>query len=255
MKHIFSAWVLLVLLGSHGMLAAAQAPVARPDTFALPINLLVLRMSEGNGFDYVQNPSGSLVYENLYLVDDGVVHDDILSPTRDWYEDHDIQDIYLAYVRLSPEGTTNDSSGLAVQIRLATLPDAEAAARLVPDTLVQMFLQQFDGPSFAQDVISMQDVPLHDQAIIGVTGTDRYYGVISGDPAEFRAPFVRFIAQQGTMVASIKVTSLDPSFNDAVARELLSAQLECLREDQFCVPVPVPAGIPYDPMAPFTRSP
>jgi hypothetical protein len=254
MKRVVSTWVLLLVLfspfsgSSPG--AVAQIPVATADPFALPINHRILRMTEGNGYAYATNLRGGLVYENVFIVNDGVVHEDILDTTRAWYEDHDIQDLYLTYTRMFPDDMKRDTSGIAIQIRLATLPDTDAAAQLVPDTLVLMFMQQREGPGFAQEIVSMEDVPDHDQAIIGVTGTDVYYGVVTGDPAGFRAPFTRFIAQSGTTVASIKVTSLDPLFNDTLARQLLAGQLECLAIDVPCVPTPLPTGMDFEPVLP-----
>jgi hypothetical protein len=254
MKRMLSTFVLLIAflfpVTSQAAGVWAQTPVATADPFTLPINQLILRITEGNGYAYARNPSGALVYENVYMVDDGVVDDDILPATRTWYEDHDVQDLYLAYVRLYPEEAKQDTSGVAIQIRLATLPDTGAAARLVPDALVLMFEQQFEGPTFAQDIAPIEDVPDHDEAIIGVTGTDVYYGVVTGEPTGFRAPFTRFIAQSGTTVASIKVTSLDPAFNDALARELLMEQMACLAVDTPCLPIPLPSGLELIPATP-----
>jgi hypothetical protein len=117
-----------------------------------------------------------------------------------------------------------------------------------------MFEQQVEGPKFAQDIVAIEDVPGHDEAIIGVTGTDVYYGVVTGDPAAFRAPFTRFIAQSGTTVASVKVTSLDPAFNDALARHLLTEQLACLATDSPCVPITLPSGMDFSPATPVPEA-
>lgn len=249
MKRIVWACVVLLLI-VPGMPSTAQTPVATPDPFALPVNLLVLRMREGNGYHYVRDQSGTLLYENGYLVRDGETATTVPPAFADLYEDHAVRDLYDAYTSMVPdEEMTEPTIGIAIQVRLATVPDGDMAGRLVEASPAFFTRMSRAGDRFSQDITVMTDLPDHHEAITGFTGTDQYYGLVNGNAA-LRVPFARFIAQHGTMVASVKVTSPDPAFNDAIARELLSAQLACIEADQFCVPVPIPAGTPYEPGTP-----
>ncbi len=133
---------------------------------------------------------------------------------------------------------------------MLTFPDDDHAAAAVPASFDVLLRQAEENPSASQGITKHPDPPDHDQAIIGVTGVDLGFNTRTGAQGEFLVPFTRFIAQEGNMVASIKVTSADEAFNDAVARELLSDQLACLMTNEFCQPVPIPAGITYQPGTP-----
>jgi len=246
MKRILSACLVLVLLVSHGMPAAAQTPVATPDPFALPVNHLLLRITEGNGYEYLIDETGVLVYGNVYLVRHGEIPEDIPPGLEDIYTRLGVQHIYYMYVVMMPEDRAADSAqdvGITIEMRLITLEDGDSAAELValyPDIIADAG----EAPSM------IPDPPEHDGAIVGVTGMEPYINLASGRPTDIEVPYARFIAQHGTTVASAKVSGLDPTFNDAVARELLSAQLGCLEANEFCVPMPLPGDIPYEPGTP-----
>lgn len=253
MKRIDWACIVLLLI-TPVTSASTQTPVATPDPFALPVNLLVLRIREGNGYGYVRDQSGAPLYGNGYLVRDGEIATTVPPPFADFYEDHEVHNLYDAYtIMVQDEEITEPSISIAVQVRLATVPDGDMAGRLVDASPAFFTHLSGAGDRFSQDIIVMTDLPDHDEAITGFTGTDQYDGLVNGDAA-FRMPFTRFIAQHGTIVASIKVTGPDPAFNDAVARELLAAQLACIAADQFCVPVPLPSNVPFEPGTPVTIS-
>lgn len=247
MKRFLSTCLItfMVLSAFPGRGMASQTPVATPDPFTLPINLLIVRIAEGNGFAYMTDASGAPSYQNRYVVNDGKVLHDIPTALRTWYSMHNVQDLYMAVARVAPENQVTESNeiGVLIDVRVATFPDSGAAAGLVDDTfrfLSEQAQQDRDG---VRDVTPIADLPAHGEAITGMTGTQAHAGR--------QVPFTRIIAQHGTMVASVKIASLDEAFNDAVAREILSAQLACLSADTFCVPIQVPADADFTPGTPM----
>lgn len=237
----------LVLLSASGLAAMAQTPVATADPFMLPINQLVLRIREGNGFRYVTDDSGVIAYDNGPLVTDGGSHPVVPESIAALYTDLGVQDLYYAFAALTSEDQAGVGNIVVVDIRLTTFPDAAGAARLVDSSLDLLVEQAETNPNASRDIAAITDLPDHDQAIMGATGTDPAGGI---RPSMFRDPFTRFIAQAGAVTASVKVASPDQAFNDAVARELLAAQLECLAAEGVCVPVPLPAGVSFTPGTP-----
>lgn len=235
-------------------LAQTPAAAATPDPFALPVNLRIIRIREGNGFDFARLGPGSLARVNQYLIDDGQILTETSPSLREWFTELRIEDMYISYVILAPEGEAAADAGITVDIRLITFPDGASAEAMVPASIDILNEQAEEDPNASQDISAMEDLPQHEQVITGVTGMDPSFDVQTGAQGLFRVPFTRFIAQDGTIVASVKVTSLDPAFNDAAARELLAAQLECLAADVFCDPVRLPGGIDYAPATP-TASP
>lgn len=249
-----AALLILCLASALVLPAAAQTPVASPvatsDPFALPANLRILRIRGGNGFDYLRLEGGGLAYLNADLVDDGLSRIPVPQWLETWYTDMRVLDQYMTYVVMVP-GDAATPTGVIIDIRLLTFPDDAHAAAAVPASF-DVLLRQADENSAASQGITMHpDPPTHDQAIIGVTGIDPGVNTRTGAQGGFVVPFTRFIAQEGNTVASVKVTSADEAFNDAVARELLSDQLTCLTANEFCQPVPVPAGVPYNPGTPL----
>lgn len=247
--------ILALLIALPAMHAAAQTPVATPavtpDPFMLPVNHLVLRITEGNGFSYVRDATGGPYYDNIHIIDDGVFPDDLPAFLADIYTDVGMQDMYYMYVSLIPDAPFLQPRGLpiTVEMRLITVADGDSAARLVevyPDIL-RPPLTPGEPPA---EITVIADPPAHDEAIVGVTGRDPYFDIDTGEPVGIEVPYARLIAQAGTIVASAKVTSTDPAFNDAVARQLLAAQLDCLTAEGVCVPIALPAGVPYEPAPP-----
>lgn len=245
MKRFLSISLTVILISTFWVSDAqtnAQTPVATPDPFALPVNLLLLRIREGNGYEFMTNEAGQLDYDNTYLIRDGVMPRDIPPDLGDVYTELGLQDMYYMQVALSQEDAASSLDGqtsISVETRLTTLQDGESAARLVgiyPDLLADQAQDDDSG-----SISVMKDPPVHDQAIIGVTGIDRPSSLTTGEPTGVAMPYARFIAQHGATVASVKVSSLDVGFNDSVARELLTAQLGCIEADEFCVPVALPA--------------
>lgn len=252
MPQYLATLVVLCLTATLMLPAGAQTPVASPaatsDPFALPANLRILRIRAGNGFDYLRLDGGGLAYLNADLVDDGLSRVPVPQWLETWYTDMGVMDQYMTYVIMVPEDATTPT-GVIIDIRLLTFPDDAHSAAAVPATFDVLLRQAEENPAASQGITMYPAPPDHDQAIIGVTGFDPGFNTQNGAQGEFVAPFTRFIAQEGNMVASIKVTSADEAFNDAIARELLSDQLACLTANEFCQPVPVPA-VPYQPGTP-----
>lgn len=247
--------LVLVLLASGPVLpAVAQTPVASPvataDPFALPANLRILRVHAGNGFDFMRTDDGGLAYLSGDLVDDGLSTVPVPQWLETWYTDMQVRDHYFTYAVMVPEDAA-DTTVIVIDIRLLSFPDHEAAAAAVPASFDVLLRQAEEDPAASQAIVRHPDPPAHAGAIIGVTGTDLAVNVTPGVQGAFvTLPFTRFIAQDGEMVASVKVISADESFNEAVARELLAAQLDCLAMNEFCVPVPLPGGVPFAPATP-----
>lgn len=251
MKRILLSF-LVMLLASGTVPAAAQTPVtgAVPaDPFALPANHLILRMTAGNGFDYLRLDGGALAYVNGDLVDEGLSRVPVPQWLETWYTDMRVVDLYFSYVVMVPEDP-GPLSAVIVDIRLLSFPDVDAAAAAVPGSFDVLQRQADEIPDASKEITLHPNPPGHDEAIIGVTGVDPSLNLATGALGEYQVPFSRFIAQDGAMVASIKVTSADAAFNDAVARELLAAQLACIAADAPCTPVSLPAGIDFMPATP-----
>lgn len=246
---------LAVLLAAFGPVlpAMAQTPVASPaataDPFALPANHRILRIRAGNGFDYLRLDGGGLAYLNGDLVDDGLSRVPVPQWLETWYTDMRVVDQYFTYVVMVPDDVAA-TTGVIVDIRLLSFPDHDAAAAAVPATFDVLLRQAEENPTASQGITMHPEPPDHDQAIVGMTGIDLAFNLQTGAQGEFVVPFTRFIAQSGAMVASIKVTSADEAFNDAVARALLDAQLGCLAVNDFCQPVPLPTDVPFAPGTP-----
>ncbi len=244
----FLSILLAGLIAFSALPAVAQTPVATANPFALPANLRVLRIRAGNGFDYLRIRDGGLAYVNSDLVDDGLSRVPVPKWLETWYTDMRVLDQYMTYVMMVPEDVAI-TSGVVIDIRLLTFPDDAHAAAAVPASFDVLLQQADEFPAASQEITKLPDPPDHYQAIIGVTGVDPGFNIRTGAQGEFVLPFTRFIAQEGNIVASVKVTSADQAFNDAVARELLSDQLACLTANEFCQPVPIP-GVPYQPGTP-----
>lgn len=247
MKRFLSTCLItfMVLSAFPGRGMASQTPVATPDPFTLPINLLIVRIAEGKGFAYMTDASGAPSYQNRYVVNDGKVLHDIPTALRTWYSMHNVQDLYMAVARVAPESRTAESNeiGVLIDMRVATFPDSGAATRIIDDSFRFRSEQSQQDRDGVRGLAPITNLPAHGEAITGMTGTQ--------DHAGRQVPFTRIIAQHGTMVTSVKITSLDEAFNDAVAREILSAQLACLAAETFCVPIQVPAGAGYVPGTPM----
>jgi hypothetical protein len=249
-----AALVIFLLASGPALPAMAQTPAASPvataDPFALPATHRILRIYAGNGFDFLRTDDGQLAYLSGDLVDDGLSTVPVPQWLEDWYTDMQVLDHYFTYAVMAPEDTV-EPTGIIVDIRLLSFPDHDAAGAAVPASFDLLMRQAEEDPSASQGITMHPDVPPHDGAIIGVTGSDLIFNVMPGVQGEFvTAPFTRFIAQDGAMVASVKVISPDESFNEAVAQELLAAQLDCLAVKGACAPVPLPAGIPFAPATP-----
>jgi hypothetical protein len=93
-------------------------------------------------------------------------------------------------------------------------------------------------------------ISAHDPSVIEVTGLDASPNGASDSQEPASVPFTRLIAQRGAMVTTVKVTSADPAVNEAIARDLLAAQLGCLAAGNACVPVALPAGVEFPPGTP-----
>lgn len=250
----FLSLLLAGLMALSALAANAQTPVAWPivteHPFQLPANLLVLRIRAGNGFDYLRLDGGGLAYLNADLVDNGLSRVPVPQWLETWYTDMRVMDQYMTYVVMVP-GQTEAPTGVIIDIGLLAFPDSAHAAAAVPASFDVLLRQANENQAASQEITRLPDPPAHDQAIIGVTGVDPSFNIRTGAQGEFTVPFTRFIAQQGAMVASVKVTSADETFNDAVARALLADQLACLTANEFCQPVPVPADVPYAPGTPI----
>ena len=244
-----AALVVICLACAPVFPATAQTPVATPaataDPFVLLANHRILRIRAGNGFDYLRLEGGGLAYLNGDLVDDGLSRVPVPQWLETWYTDMRVVDQYFTYVVMVPEDATVPTA-VIIDIRLLSFPDHDAAAAAVPATFDVLIRQAQENPTASQGITMHPDPPDHDQAIIGMTGIDLSFNPQGG----FVVPFTRFIAQEGAIVASIKVTSPDEGFNDAVARDLLTAQLACLAVNDFCQPVPLPTDVPFAPGTP-----
>lgn len=248
-----AALAIICLASAPVLSATAQTPVASPiataDPFALPANLRILRIHAGNGFDYLRLEDGRLAYVNGDLVDDGLSTVPVPQWLETWYTDMRVVDHYMAYVAMVSDASAA-SDVIMIDIRLLSFPDHDAAAGAVPATYDVLLRQAEEDPRASQGIDMLPDLPENDGAIIGVTGTDPSLDPRTGAQSLFTVPFTRFIAQQGAIVASVKVASADAAFNDVVARELLATQLDCLMADELCPPVPIPADVTYEPGQP-----
>lgn len=241
----------LSAMGGGAPRAVAQTPVATADPFLLPINLQVQRITDGNDFTYLRDASGAMAYVNGYLVDDGETTSPVPEPVADMYRDLQIEDMYVTYGILIPDDGEVPRYGIVVDIRLLTFPDHGTAEEMVRSSTDVLTQQAMDDPNASQEISALTDLPVHSEAIAGATGTDAAIDLRTGAQGLFRVPFTRYFAQSGTTVASVKVTSPDPAFNEAVARELLAAQIGCVEADTFCSPIPLPGGVDYAPEMPI----
>lgn len=237
-----TALVIICLASAPTLTAVAQTPAASrtatPDPFVLPANHRIVRIREGNGFEYLRLHQAGIAYADGDLVDEGLSTVPVPPSLEQWYTALQMEDMYFSYAIMVPEGENGVAGAIAVDIRLMSFEDGDAAGVMVPASVGVLIQQAGVSPTASRDLALIDDVPDHDEAIIGITGTDP--AVDTRPPV--RAPFSRFIAQHGTIVASVKVSGADEALNDAVARELLAAQLACLEERGVCVPVPLPAG-------------
>lgn len=251
-----AALVVLLLAWGPATPVTAQtpvaSPVATPDPFTLPVNHLLLRIHEGNGWEYMTGPSGILMYVNDYAIRHGEVFGEMPPDLAEMYSELDTRHLYSMTVIVAPVGFPagqDGQSGVMIETRLTTFADGDAAARLVhnsPDLLAD----QSPNVPGAGGIEPIAEVPEHDEAIVGVTGMAPSVVLATGEQSGYPVPYTVYIAQHGTTVASVKVTSLDPTFNDVAARELLAAQLACVEANVFCQPVPIPADVPYEPATP-----
>ena len=245
MKRTFLAGVAVILLVStfgSARLAAAQATDTSRGAAASPAleaDQLILRVAAGSGYVVVYTAAGEPLEEEYYQVRSGEIQMENFQalPAR-FYGSHSVQDVYIFATNL----TSNQIlTAVTIETRVITFPDVDSAEAFVMDHFEYVVEQAAAIPEAAQDPEPIQDLPDHDEAIAGWTAT-QFYSTIDTGEGSFDVPGIRFVAQAGSSVASVNVLGTDASVDIALAETLLEAQLDCLRADAPCDPIPFPAG-------------
>jgi hypothetical protein len=234
MKRVVMVFLMIILTLSslHGV--AGQTELRPSEAFSLPVNLRILRIRAGNGYVYGTDDSGGIAYRNRYIMDDGEMVSATRTALRVWYHHHGVQDLYISRAELVPEVAAPETLPVIVETRLSTHSTPVDAESMVSD-----YVDLSRGAT--RDLSPIRNPPEHHGAIVGMIGRGQLDDPIRGGPRRFERSFVRFVAQHDTLVLSVTVASPDPVFNEAVARELLVAQLACLEQNDMCVPLPLPA--------------
>lgn len=166
-----------------------------------------------------------------------------------FYGDRGVRDIYIFYTNLtSDQGDT----AVTIETRVITFPDGESAESFVIDSfdLVVELAEEF--PDTSQDPVLIQDLPDHDEAITGWTATESDSN-INTDEGSLEVSAIRFLAQAGATVASVRIFGTDESIGMPLAETLFAAQISCLRAEAPCEPIPFPEVDSATPVAGVLR--
>src|SRR5690606_28565325 len=113
-----------------------------------------------------------------------------------------LNDFHTTHAVMIPEGPEGGAP-VAVEIRLLSFPDEDAAAAAIPAAFGSLLRQEGEVPDGAQAIT------INDHSVIAVAGLDPSRGVQSGEWGASDVPFSRLIARQGAMVVTVKVSSAD----------------------------------------------
>ena len=234
---VLLAWALAQALLAPSI--SAQTPAASPAPGLQPPDV-ILRVTEGAGYDLVRGPDGEPLMGEGYQYRDGApALDDFSRLTAVFYDDHRVRDVYSASVNLSDDDL---ETVITINLRIATFPDAASAESFVADIYDFAVVQGARVPEAPQDLARIEDLPPHDEAIDGWTGTDFYSETATGEGL-YPVPSFRIVAQSGTTVASVNVYGTSAAVTQELTVSLLEAQLACLDATEPCAPIPFPGDV------------
>lgn len=220
--------------------ASAQSP-------ATPVEQLTLRLVEGNGYTVLATAEGEPQRDELNQVAAGVFPEAMDPVVIEFYTRTGVQDVYISFVNFVPPGQdpAAEVTATAAEMRVATFATEDGAATYVTD-FAQEYPRQAEVLGTNPEIIPLEDLPDHDGAIFGYSTTEPYNDVDTGE-ATGEVATTRILAQQGSAVASAKVSSPDPTLNRLIATELVLAQAACIAADAPCPPTPMPVEFPNSP--------
>lgn len=228
-------FTLAVLLMPSG--ASAQA-------FTTPVDQMTLRVVEGNGYTVLTDMAGTPQQGILHQVQAGSFPEAMAPVVIEFYTRTGVRDVYITFVNFIPPG--QDPAGeiiaTAVEMRVAIFATEEGAATYVND-FAQEFPRQAEALGTNPDITPLEDLPGYNGAIFGYTTTEPYNDVETGAPSG-EVSSTRILAQQGTAIASAKVSGLDIELNGRQALELALTQAECIAQDAPCEPTAIPVEFP-----------
>ncbi|CAN5762034.1 hypothetical protein BH20CHL3_BH20CHL3_08920 [soil metagenome] len=226
--------LLIVSMVNTVYLGAAQTP----ESSSVDAEQVILRVIEGNDYEVLQTVAGEPVEDELYQIRSGESQTGELPPVlNQFYGDLGVRDIYIFYTSLTSD---RGNSAVTIEMRVTTLPDAESAESFVIDSfdLVVELAREF--PETTQNPVLIEELPEHDGAITGWTATESYSNFNTGEGG-LEVSAIRFMAQEGSTVASVRIYGTDQSVGMPLADTLFAAQISCLRADASCEPIPFPA--------------
>jgi hypothetical protein len=225
--------------------AIAQRPDASPPSGPQAENL-VLRVEAGAGYQVILGPDGEPLTAELYQVRNGKIQgEDFPKLSADFYTGHHVEDLYLFDIGLSDDDV---ESAVTIETRVVTFAEARDAEAFVEDIYDFAVEQAQALPEAPQDLELIDDLPTHDEAITGWTGTDFYVEIATGE-GQYPVPSYRFVAQVGDRVASVKIYGNSEVVSQGLAEYVLDAQLACLAADEPCQPIPFPGDVSATPVA------
>lgn len=218
---------------------------ALAQALATPVDQLALRVVEGNGYTVLTDMAGTPQQAEQHQVQGGgAFPEGMPQVVIDFYTRTGVQDVYITFVNLVPPG--QDPAGevvaTAAEMRVLTFATEDGAATYVND-FAQEFPRQAEALGMSPDISPMEGLPQRDGAIFGYSTTEVYTDVDTGEPTD-SVWSTRILAQQGSAVASAKVSSPDAMLNARQAIELALVQAGCIAQDIACAPIPLPVEFP-----------
>jgi hypothetical protein len=184
-----------------------------------------VRLIDGNGYT-VTEESGS-----WYVVDGEVVVTTVSPVAIQGFVDFAVQDMYDWRVFLQQAAEYYPSGMFG---KLVTFADAEAAAYYTNNMLEEAIKPEWAAdPAIGTNAVVLDDLPDHPEALFGFQ-----FDSIMSDGGLL--PSVRYLAQVGSLVASITVISQNPDTARAASLSMLDAQLAAIYADQAPVPMAFP---------------
>jgi hypothetical protein len=212
---------------------AATLAQSSEDDFMVETELeeLTLTVEDGGDFEVLD---GDLFVG--YHAKDGEAVDKTKTDVVERVAESGIDTEYVYSAELERPG---DEFRTVVSLRTLTFDDVDDA-EVYPESILDDMIDNDTDFHLNVDEVDEDELPLFDGFVLGIEGDAEYEG---GDTA----PFLRYVAQRGHVVATVAVYSEDAGEVQYIIGELFDAQWDCIEADEPCDPIPFP-----DPAEAFT---
>lgn len=229
MQRILAVCTLALLLITGFTVPAAVAGQTEP----VPIEDTILRITEGEGWNYALDANGQPIESMVPMMTDGEPQLEFAPPVLDLYNQYQLLGAYAWSTDVLPDSYEPIST--TIEIRVMSFASTENAA-----AFLEVFYDQIMDLSAPEaNVTAIDPLPDTDLNLLGITSMVDFSNYESGDSMGM-AGSARYLAQIDNSVISVQVTGPLVDYNFDVAFSLLNKQVSCVTSTEVCDPIAMP---------------